>query len=171
VLDERADWALDLRRRHRRNELSWTPAATMSCAETGWVEIDAYLLPRSGAQWLGGDDGHLAVTIDRDDLAWERARLAKEISERAAPVGRADDRVRVGVGLDAIAFALALVKEGCKRVTSELLLVAFSAHGPFGESVAPPSFSQSRTARSPIAAAPGAILAGSREGSAGPERL
>ena len=37
-------------------------------------------------------------TIDRDDLARERARLAKQTAERAAPVGRADDRLRGRVG-------------------------------------------------------------------------
>ena len=120
-------------------------------------------MPVSGAQRLGRAYGHLTLTIDRDDLAWEGTRLAKETAERATPVGRPDDRLRMRMRLHAISLAFSLVEEGCERVPSELLLVAFSRHGPSGESVAPPSSSQSRRAVAPLAPRPVSIPAGSAD--------
>jgi hypothetical protein len=103
------------------------------------------------------------VTIDRDDLAWERIPLAKETTEPSTPVRRTDDRVGVGVTLDAISVAFTLVEEGCERVPAELLLIASSRHDPWGESVAPPSSSQSRRAVAPDAACPVSTPAGSAD--------
>lgn len=120
-------------------------------------------MPFSGAQRFGRADRHVSVAIDGDDLARERAWLAKQTSERAAPVGRADDRLCVRVRLDAIALAFALVEEGGERVSSEVLLVAFSAHGSWSRGVVPPSSSQSRSARARIALWSGAIRARSAE--------
>ena len=98
------------------------------------------------AQRFSRGDGHLAVTIDRHDLAWERTPPAKKTAERSTPVGRADDRVGVRVTLDTISLAFTLVEEGRERGPSELLLVAFLRHRRSGESVTPASSSQSRTA-------------------------
>ena len=111
----------------------------------------------SGPHLFGRACGHLAVTIDRDDLAWERTRLAKATAERATPVRGADDRLRVRVTLHAIPLAFSLVEECCERVASELLLVAFSRHGPLGESVAPPSSSQFRRAVAAVLPRPRSI--------------
>ena len=105
----------------------------------------------SGAQRFGRARGHLAVTINRDDLAWERTRLAKETAERAKSVRGANERLRVRVTLHAISLAFSLVEEGCERVPSELFLVAFLRHGLSGESVAPQSSSQFRRAIAPVA--------------------
>ena len=127
----------------------------------------------SGAQWFGRARGHLAVTINRDDLAWERTRLAKETAERAKSVRGANDRLRVRVTLHAISLAFSLVEEGCERVPSELLLVAFSRHGASGESVAPPSSSQFRRAVAPLAPRPVSTPAATADESVptAPERL
>ena len=57
----------------------------------------------------------------------------------------------------AIPLAFSLVEECCERVASELLLVAFSRHGPLGESVAPPSSSQFRRAVAPVLPRPRSI--------------
>ena len=93
----------------------------------------ARLTPVAGGQERSGSAGPTDTspsTIDGDDLARERARLAKQIAERTTPVGRADDRMCVRVSLDAISLAFSLVEEGSERVSSELLLVASSRHGP-----------------------------------------
>lgn len=57
----------------------------------------------------------------------------------------------------AIPLAFSLVEECCERVASELLLVAFSRHGPLGESVAPPSSSQFRRAVAAVLPRPRSI--------------
>ena len=148
----------------RRGKL-WEPRTRITVArllaEASATRGGSKHFERSGAQLFGRACGHLAVTIDRDDLAWERTRLAKETAERATPVRRADDRLRVRVTLHAISLAFSLVEEGCERVPSELLLVAFSRHGPSGESVAPPpSSSQFRGAVAPVPPRPVSAPAG-----------
>jgi hypothetical protein len=60
---------------------------------------------------FGRTNGHLAVAIDGHDLTPQRARAAERIAERPTPIGRTDDRVCVGVRLDAISLAHTLVEK------------------------------------------------------------
>jgi hypothetical protein len=83
----------------------------------------------SGAQWFGRAHGHDAVTVDCENLTFERVRLAEETTERATPGSRGDDRVGVRASLDEIALADTFVEECGERAPPELVLVVeWSVH-------------------------------------------
>ena len=65
--------------------------------------------PASGAQRLGGRDGHLALVVHRDDLASPAARTVEPPEHRANPC-RGDDRLGATACLDAVAGRDALVE-------------------------------------------------------------
>jgi hypothetical protein len=84
---------------------------------------------RSRAPRFGRTHGHVAVAIDSDDLACQRARGPEKVSEPATSARWADDRVRVRARLDAIPLTYPLFEKRCERTLTEICpLVEWAPH-------------------------------------------